>query len=237
MIPFRDRNPTRGRPWLTWLIIAANVVAYLHERGAAVAGIDVVREWGFVPAHFLADPIGQLPTIVTSLFLHAGFLHLAGNMLFLMVFGDNVEDRLGRARYAIFYLAAGAIAVFAQLAIDPSSPVPLVGASGAIAGVLGAYLLTWPRARVSVLFPIFILFWVVDLPAWVVIGEWFVLQLLAGFTSLAAPAQGGVAFFAHIGGFLSGLVLMRALAPADRVRALPREIGVRFLDEGPRRSW
>ena len=229
MIPFRDRNPTGGRPWLTWLLVAVNVASYLNARASAFVGVDVAATWGFVPARFLADPIAEAPTLVTSLFLHAGVLHLAGNMLFLLVFGDNVEDRLGRLRFLVFYGAAGALAALAQLAVGPSSAVPLVGASGAIAGVLGAYLLTWPRARVSVVFPI-LFFWPFDLPAWVVIGEWFVLQVLAGYSSLAAPAAGGVAFFAHIGGFLAGVVLMRALSP-EREAALPRRIEVRFLED------
>jgi membrane associated rhomboid family serine protease len=220
MFPLRDRLPSRTTPFVTWLLIAANVLAFLYELAMVEASGDAfVFEWGLVPARFAHDPAGQALTVFTAMFLHGGWLHLGGNMLFLWIFGDNVEDRLGHARYGAFYLLAGAAAAAGQFLIDPASRVPMVGASGAIAGVLGGYVLLYPRARVLVAFPIFIFIQFFELPAWVVIGEWFVLQLFNGALSLGPrAASGGVAFFAHIGGFVAGLVMVKAFAPPSRAR-------------------
>ncbi len=221
MFPLRDRLPSRTTPYVTWLLIAANVLAFLYELAMVEAvGDRFIMAWGMVPARLARDPSGEALTVLTSMFLHGGWLHLGGNMLFLWIFGDNVEDRLGHGRYGLFYLLTGAAAAAAQFFIDPGSRVPVVGASGAIAGVLGAYVLLYPRARVLVAFPILVFIQFFELPAWVVIGEWFVLQLFSGVLSLGPrAASGGVAFFAHIGGFVAGIVLIKALAPAGR--ALP----------------
>lgn len=232
MIPLRDQNPTRRLPVVTWALIAANVLAYLWE--AALVGVGhrlVVFEWGLVPARFLAAPLEQLPTVLTSMFMHApdNWWHLGGNMLFLWVFGDNVEDALGRWRYLGFYLLSGLAAALAQVAVDPSSLVPMVGASGAIAGVLAAYGSLYPRAPVVVLNPLLPL-WLffgplLRLPAWLIIAEFFVLNLLSGMGSLVggSAGMGGVAFFAHLGGFVAGLLLIRLLVRRQKPTVDPWE--------------
>ncbi len=211
MIPIRDQLPTRIIPFVNYGLIAANVLCFLWQLAAMGVGyVDIVKDWGFIPARFLVDPVGDVGTIFTSMFMHGGWMHLLGNMLFLWVFGDNIEDAIGHFRYVVFYLLAGLLAAASQMLIDPQSIVPMVGASGAISGVLAAYVSLYPRARVLVLFPIFILVTFLEFPAWLVILEWFVLQILSGVTSLAGPpGQGGVAFFAHIGGFVAGLFLIR----------------------------
>lgn len=215
MLPLRDQLPTRRRPVVTYLLIALNVIAYLFERAAvAQQGPSVVMELGLVPARLLASPLADLHTVVTSMFMHAPetWWHLGSNMLFLWIFGDNVEDALGRGRFLAFYLLCGAFAAAAQIAIDPSSTIPMVGASGAISGVLAAYGSLFPRSPVLVLNPIMPM-WLFGyatllLPAWLIIAEYFVMNLLGGFSSVGAEG-GGVAFFAHLGGFVAGLVLLR----------------------------
>lgn len=219
MIPIRDLNPTQRRPVLTWIIIAANVVVWLYEWSLGPEMAELVQRWGVVPYYLTqAHHVGSWITPITSMFLHGGWLHVIGNMWFLHVFGDNIEDELGRARYAFFYLASGLGAVALQVAIDPTSRVPMVGASGAIAGVLGGYMMLHPRARIITLVPIFIFIQFVELPAFLFLFVWFGLQLLYGLTSLGLPeAVGGVAFFAHIGGFVIGLLLVRPLRlPPDK---------------------
>lgn len=211
MIPLRDRLPTRQFPFVNYALLALNVISFLWELASIEAGYaEFVQDWGFVPARFLANPTADAITIFTSMFLHGGWMHIGGNMLFLWVFGDNVEDALGHVRYVLFYLAAGVLAAGAQMFVDPASIVPMVGASGAIAGVLAAYVSLYPRARVLVALPIFIIITFYEFPAWLVILEWFALQLLSGIGSLAVPKSGGgTAFFAHIGGFVAGLLLVR----------------------------
>jgi membrane associated rhomboid family serine protease len=176
----------------------------------------VVPGYGLVPTRLLNDPTGEAFTIFTSMFMHGGWAHLGGNMLFLYIFGDNVEDAVGHVRYILFYLASGLGAAGAQILVDPISTIPMVGASGAIAGVLGAYLVLYPRAPVTVFFGfLFLVF-----PAWLVVGEWFLWNLLLAFRSIGVERGGGVAFFAHIGGFIVGMVLIRpALAGRRRVKA------------------
>ena len=212
MLPYRDINPTRRTPWLTWALLLVNVLVYLFEASLAPAAqARLIWALGLVPARFLASPTTEAFTVLTSMFVHEGLGHLLSNMLFLWVFGDNVEDHLGRRRFVLFYLLAGAAALAVQAMVDPGSTVPVVGASGAIAGVLGAYGLLYPRAPVRVVVPP-LFFWPFELPAWVVIAEWFLLQVFQGFASLSMPTgQVSVAFFAHIGGFLAGLVLVRRL--------------------------
>jgi membrane associated rhomboid family serine protease len=239
VIPLRDHNPTQSRPYLVYALVALNALVWLYEvaiewtEGDAALALFVQR-FGVIPYYLVEEPSpGSWVTPLTSMFMHGGWLHVIGNMWFLWVFGDNVEDRLGKVRFAVFYLACGLAAAAAQIAIDPASRVPMVGASGAIAGVLAAYVVLHPRARVTTLVPfIFLMF--VELPAWVFIFVWFGMQLINGLGSLALFGEqtGGVAFFAHIGGFVAGLALIKLLAPRGprsprepRVRHVPRERG------------
>ena len=202
MLPIGDDDSGRRTvPLVTFALIALNVLFFLVELNG---GDAFIMKWAFVPSRFLADPIGDFPTLFTSMFMHAGWLHLGGNMLYLWIFGDNVEDRLGNGKFIIFYLLCGLGATFAQLAFSLDSNVPNLGASGAIAGVLGAYILMFPQGRVRVLQGQ----QVIQVPALIVIGIWIILQLFSGIGSIAQTADtGGVAYMAHIGGFISGFVL------------------------------
>src|SRR3989442_8533375 len=193
MLPLRDNVPSATRPTVTWAIIAVNLLVFLWELSTP----DVLA-FALVPARFSADPAANAVTILTSMFLHGGWAHVLGNMLYLWIFGDNVEDRLGHGRYLLLYLAGGAAAALAQVAIAPDSRIPMLGASGAIASVLGAYIVLYPRASVYTWVPIFL--GIVRIPAVVWLGLWFGLQLLSGVASLGAQQSGGVAFFAHGGG-------------------------------------
>jgi membrane associated rhomboid family serine protease len=211
MLPLRDDIPSSTRPTVTYLLIAANVLAFLWE----LSGADVLP-WTLVPARFTADPASNAVTVLTAMFLHGGWLHLLGNMLYLWIFGDNVEDRLGHGRFVLLYVAGGAAAALAQVAIAPDSGIPMLGASGAIASVLGAYIVLYPRASVYTWVPIFL--GIVRIPALVWLGLWFALQLLSGVASLGAQPSGGVAFFAHAGGFVAGVVLVKLLDRGPRWR-------------------
>jgi membrane associated rhomboid family serine protease len=221
MIPIGDDNSTRRiTPVVTYMLIALNVLVFFLELNNGEA---FIQRWAFVPSRFLADPVGDFATLFTAMFLHANWAHLLGNMLYLWIFGDNVEDRLGHALFFVFYLLCGLAATFAQLAISLGSSVANVGASGAIAGVLGAYLVMFPRGRVNVLLGRF----VTPMSALIVIGLWFLLQIFSQINVFAAgsQAQGGVAYMAHIGGFVAGVVLIyllggnrRALPPATPYR-------------------
>jgi membrane associated rhomboid family serine protease len=202
MFPVGDDDSSRRTvPLITYALIALNVLFFFVELSGGNAFIE---KWAFVPSRFLANPIGDFPTILTSMFMHAGWVHLGGNMLYLWIFGDNVEDRFGHVKFSIFYLLCGAAATFAQLAFSTGSNIPNLGASGAIAGVLGAYILLFPQRKVKVLMGRS----VVPMPALVVIGLWIVLQFFSGMGSIADTADtGGVAYMAHIGGFIAGFVL------------------------------
>lgn len=202
MFPIGDDNNTRrGVPLVTYALIVLNVLFFLVELSG---GEPFILQWAFVPSRFLANPVGDLLTLFTSMFMHGGWVHLGGNMLYLWIFGDNVEDRLGHGKYLVFYLLCGLAATFAQLAFSLGSNIPNLGASGAIAGVLGAYLVMFPQGRVRVLQGQR----VIPMPALIVIGFWFVLQLFSGIGSIANIADtGGVAYMAHIGGFIAGFVL------------------------------
>jgi membrane associated rhomboid family serine protease len=214
MIPLRDENPVSSTPVITWSLLAACVLVFLWQMSLGAPGFNrAIFALGVIPAvlfgHAQLPPeIALVPpaaTVVTSMFLHGGWMHLAGNMLYLWIFGDNIEDRMGSARFALFYLVCGTAAVFAQSLPAPESPVPMIGASGAVSGVLGAYLLLFPRTRVLVLVPIGFILKVIRLPAVWVLGLWFAIQLIS---SLLAPADGGgIAFRAHLGGFVAGLLL------------------------------
>lgn len=207
MFPIRDHNPSDRTPWLTWALMAINIVVFLlyfpAARGEASALFPIYETWGLVP-HQVMDG-DSIHTLFTSMFLHGGWMHLIGNMLFLWIFGDNLEDQMGRLGFASFYFASGIAAAGGQILADPSSTVPMVGASGAIAGVMGGYLLMFPRARIDVLVILVIIFKIFTIPAWLMLGLWFALQLASGLSM--DLVGGGVAYWAHAGGFVAGLVL------------------------------
>ena len=209
-------NPTVRRPVVTWALIAVLVSVWLYQFTDAT----VIERFGVVPSALTRDGgWREYSRLLTSIFVHAGWLHLLGNVWFLHVFGDNVEDTLGRGPFLAFFLASGVAAAATQIAINPGSPLPMVGASGAIAGILGAYLVLHPRARVHALVLVFF----AELPAWVFLFVWFGLQLLDGLISLGGEQTGGTAFFAHIGGFIAGVSMMIVLRqPPPETSAAPR---------------
>ena len=212
MIPLRDNNPSQTTPLVNYVIIGINVLAFLIEQSFGRHFDDVIFSLGVIPARFLHDvassniQIATFTPFFTSMFLHGGWWHLFSNMLFLYIFGDNVEDRFGHFPYALFYLVAGFAAAGTQVFMNPDSATPMVGASGAIAGVLGAYTFMFPKAKVATLIPIFFL-QVVELPAFLFLGFWFLMQIFSGVMSLGIGADaGGVAWWAHIGGFAVGAI-------------------------------
>lgn len=203
MIPLRDVIPSRTTPFLTVTIIALNAVMWLYEIVLPEHELSIfLQRFGVVPAHFSA------PTLISSMFLHGSWMHFLGNMWYLWIFGDNVEDRLGHSRFVVFYLLCGIVAALGQTAIDPQSTLPTIGASGAIAGVMGAYFVLYPHSRVLTLIPLIIIWEVIELPAIVLLGFWFLMQLFsAGAIAVTASSQGGgIAFMAHVAGFVMGLV-------------------------------
>jgi membrane associated rhomboid family serine protease len=223
MIPLRDDNPRRTFPIVTYALVAVNVLAFLWELSLGANLQPALFNIAFIPARYWlpGNWVFDLLTIVTSMFLHGGLLHIGSNMLYLWIFGDNVEDRLGHGRYLLFYLLCGFAATFAHAIFSPGSRIPAIGASGAIAGVLGAYLILWPHARVMTLIPIFFFITVRELPAILILGIWFVLQLFSGVGSLGvvdAQDTGGVAYFAHIGGFVTGIALIGLFGGFGRPR-------------------
>ncbi len=214
MFPLSDDNPRDSTPVVTWGIIGLCILVYLWQLSLGPAGQVAYYGYGLVPARLTG--IAQLPagvasvpawaTILTSMFMHGGLLHIGGNMLYLWIFGDNVEDSMGHARFLVFYLVCGAIAALTQTFIAPGSEVPVIGASGAIAGVLGAYIVLSPRATVRTLIFLGFFFWIVRIPAIYVLGIWFLLQFLTAAGSTAG--EGGVAVWAHVGGFIAGVILV-----------------------------
>jgi len=218
MIPLRDDQPTFSTPFVNYFLIVLNVVVFFWELSVSHRALNsLMFEFGVVPHHTLAVLAGQSPDglatavlpLFTSLFLHASFLHVAGNMLFLWIFGDNVEDYIGHFQYLVFYLVSGVAAGATHILLNQASPIPSVGASGAIAGVMGAYFILYPRARVLVWFPPIFLFHV---PAWLMLGYWFLGNFLSGFaTAIAETSQtsGGIAFWAHVGGFVAGVIMIK----------------------------
>ena len=240
MIPLRDANPTQRTPVVTIGLIVACVIVFAVQLGEMSSGGEaalgaLVTEWGIVPAELVAALRSgayaslETGTLLTSQFLHGSLLHIGGNMLYLWIFGNNIEDRFGRLRFLAFYLGGGVVAGLAQVAIDPDSTIPTIGASGAIAATLGAYLVLFPRARVTTAIFLVFFFQLIDVPAVIVLAAWFILQLIDGIGSLsvtAATAEGGVAFFAHIGGFVFGAAVGLA------VRLLGRGWGPRTRTVG-----
>jgi rhomboid family protein len=217
VLPLRDLNRSTRPPVVNWAIIAINAILFLYELSLGQGLEGFINQAAFIPGRFF-DPaigpgaVGELRSALLSMFLHGGWAHFLGNMLFLWIFGDNIEDRLGHVRYAIFYLLSGYAATFAHAFASPHSAVPAIGASGAISGVLGAYVFLFPGARIVTL--IFLGFFarMVEIPAWVYLPVWFLMQLFSGLASLDTPAeQGGVAWFAHIGGFVAGPILLLLL--------------------------
>lgn len=225
VIPLRDENPVASAPIVTWALVVTCALVFLWQVSAGAPHFNrVIFALGVIPASLFGH--AQLPaeivmvppaaTVLTSMFLHGGWMHLIGNMLYLWIFGDNIEDRMGRIRFLSFYLACGVAAVFAQAVPAPEATVPMVGASGAISGVLGAYLLWFPRARVLVLVPIGFILRVIRLPAVWVLGLWFAIQLISSL--MATAGEGGVAFRAHLGGFVAGLALAPLFLPRRQLR-------------------
>jgi membrane associated rhomboid family serine protease len=237
MIPYRDENETQRRAIVTGTIIGLNLLSWFVVQGA---GTDLplarsICNLGLIPGELtgalpvgsrfpmgpglacLTDPGRQFSHLITSMFLHGSWMHLLGNMWFLWLFGNNVEDSMGRFRFVIFYLLTGLAAALGQVIANPASIVPMVGASGAISGVMGAYLILYPRVKVYVLLPIFIFFTSIALPAWMMLGYWFFIQLASGL--LTSSDMGGVAFWAHVGGFVAGVVLIKAFARDEYIRA------------------
>jgi len=214
MLPIKDDIPSRSFPLVNTVIIAVNCAVFLFEVSLGRQAQALIFNFGIIPKRILSSGPADWSTILSSMFLHGGWAHVLGNMLYLYIFGDNVEDALGHIRYLIFYLLCGFGAAWAQILSAPHSVVPMVGASGAIAGVLGAYFVLYPRAGVLTLIPLGFFLQVVRIPAVIVLGFWIVIQFFSGLASipLAQAAGGGVAWFAHIGGFVSGLVLVRIFA-------------------------
>ena len=213
MIPLRDVIPSRTFPFFTVSFIVINSVAFLFELSLSERALEqFVFVYGVVPARF------DLVSVFTSMFLHGGWAHFLGNMLFLWIFGDNVEDRLGHVRFVVFYLLCGAAAVVAHVFMNPASTVPTIGASGAIAGVMGAYFVLYPHSRVLALVPLFIVFEIIEVPAILFLGIWFLMQFFYGVGTRAGAEAGGVAFWAHIAGFVAGMAGVLVLRKPSRSR-------------------
>lgn len=227
MLPLRDHNPSRSTPVINYLLIVLNILMFFWEMSLGRNFERALSAVAFIPARFWSGEflLPNIMTIFVSMFLHGGLLHIGGNMLYLWIFGNNIEDVMGHVRFVIFYLTCGIVATLSHAVIEPSSTIPMVGASGAISGVLGAYLLLFPRAQVLVLIPLGLFTRTMYVPAAFALGLWFVMQVLSGGMSLGREG-GGIAFFAHIGGFVAGMALIGVFKRPD----------VRFFAPGHRHS-
>jgi membrane associated rhomboid family serine protease len=213
MIPIRDQIPTRRVPFVNYILIAASIFVFVLQWMAGSNEEALIYQFALIPAAFTGGlSFGNISDIFTSMFMHAGLAHLGGNMLYLWIFGDNVEDSMGHGRFLLFYLIGGLVASLAHIFTNPASQIPTVGASGAIAAVLGAYLVLYPNSKVLTIIPLGFLLRMTMLPAAIVLGLWFVLQLFSGVISMGGPDVGGVAFWAHIGGFVTGVILAKIFA-------------------------
>lgn len=213
MFPLRDENPTSRTPYVNYILIAVNILAFIFQVMLGSSQEAFVYQFALIPAQVTSGiDVGDVLDVFTSMFMHAGLAHIGGNMLYLWIFGDNVEDAMGHGRYLFFYLVGGITASIAHIFTNPGSQIPTVGASGAIAAVLGAYLVLYPQSRVVTLIFFGYFMRMAMVPAILVLGLWFVLQLFQGVLTLGAADVGGVAFWAHIGGFVAGLVLAKILA-------------------------
>ncbi|QPJ62742.1 MAG: rhomboid family intramembrane serine protease [Candidatus Nitronauta litoralis] len=216
MLPLYDENPRRSFPIFTISLIALNITGFVMQLQAPGGMSAAISQYAMVPADFLSNPFSQYPTLITSMFMHGGPAHLAGNMLYLWIFGDNIEDRLGRFGFVLFYFLCGVLAAISHMVADPSSSIPAVGASGAISGILGAYLVLFPGVRVRTL--IFLGFYIsmVRIPAIILLGIWILMQVA---NSVSVGAEGEVAWLAHIGGFAAGAILIKPFQGMLRRRA------------------
>lgn len=217
MIPLKDDIPSRHPPVVNIWLIIVNILCYIYQLTLGPRLEEFIVAYGFVPARFAAEQaanafsLGSFFPVFSSMFLHGGLLHIFFNMWTLWIFGDNVEDRMGHGRYLLFYLLCGVAAAFAQFLSNPLARSPMIGASGAISGVLGAYVLLYPRARILTFIPIFILFYLIEIPAYFFISFWFLMQFLQGAAQqidAIGPAKGGIAWWAHVGGFTAGMILL-----------------------------
>lgn len=220
MIPYKDDNPTRIFPFVTIGLIAINTIVFILQIISPADPRQTVLAYGAIPNYLLTfkdvQPIHPVLTVFTSMFMHGGLLHLGGNMLYLWIFGNNIEDRLGHMRFIIFYILCGVAAAYSHAITEPSVMIPMVGASGAVSGILGAYLLLFPHARVHTLIFIFFYVHVIRLPALFVIGFWIVIQFINGILSKGVATKGGVAWFAHIGGFIFGILMIKIFLKTKR---------------------
>jgi rhomboid family protein len=219
MIPLYDTVRSHKFPLVNLILIVGNILAFLYEQQLSPTVLErFIFTWGLVPAHLISNPAAAWITIFTAMFLHGSWVHLLGNMWFLYIFGDNIEARLGGLRYLIFYLLSGVAAAFLQTYVQPASQVPAIGASGAIAGVLGAYLISFPRSRVASLVPILFIFTIVEIPAVIFLIFWFIIQIYSGVFMMQGANASGVAWWAHIGGFVFGAIMVSFFArrPAYR---------------------
>ena len=211
MFPLKDENPSQTFPYFTVSLIGANILVFFVQVYFSIQGMDITRVFGMRPVLIVNEPTGyHFLTILSSMFLHANLLHILGNMWFFWIFGNNVEDALGHFRFLLFYLLSGVGAAIVHIASSPSSYLPTIGASGAISGVLGAYVLLYPRARIVTLIPIFFIFQIIRIPAFFFLGFWFLYQFIGG-TATSLHTGGGIAWFAHVGGFISGMVLVKLI--------------------------
>jgi len=218
MIPLRDSQPSYSKPLVTVSLIAVNVLIFLYQVSLDSFSLNhFIASYGLIPSRLRPE------SLVTSMFLHGGWMHVIGNMWFLWIYGDNVEDTLGHAKYLLFYLLCGVAAGLVHMVFNADSRMPTIGASGAIAGVMGAYVVKFPRSRIVTLVPVFFFLTTMEIPASVILVYWFVVQFFSGFWTLGEShlSQGGVAWFAHVGGFLAGIVLIYVLRPRERYRGRP----------------